>query len=103
MPLRSALPPRALFPGNLKRLRVEQGLTQEALGDLTDINPKQVAQYEGGYKFPSLETLAVLCLVLGCSYEDLVGSPADLAAGMGKSVKAHQEQNGSVERPEQDC
>lgn len=54
------------FPENLRRLRMEQGWSQQALAELLHVSPKTVSKWETGENRPDLDTvvqLARLCHV----------------------------------------
>lgn len=46
-------------------------MTQAALGELTDIDQRQIAYIEGGNCFPSLKTFNKLSKVFDCNIKDL--------------------------------
>ena len=48
----------------LKKLRVEAGLSQEALADLIHVSRSAIAKYENGGGKPSEDTLMVMQLIL---------------------------------------
>lgn len=55
----------------LKQLRKKKTLTQFQLGELIDIDQRQVAYIEGGNCFPSLTTLKKYTDVFECEIKDL--------------------------------
>lgn len=55
----------------IKQLRKNKKLTQFALGELIDIDQRQIAYLEGGNSFPSLKTLIKFSNVFGCKIQDL--------------------------------
>lgn len=57
-----------LIGANLKRLRMEKGLTQETVAAQTKpaINPGQIAKYEGGYDRITAGRLYDLSKIIGC-------------------------------------
>lgn len=55
---------RAIVAKNLKKLRKNHGLTQEALAKLTGINRVTIAKYENCAMCPSLNNLLVIIKVL---------------------------------------
>ncbi len=50
--------------GNLKRIRTEKGITQQALAERTKIHRVYLAQIEGATRSPSLEMLERLAKAL---------------------------------------
>ena len=51
----------------IKRLRLKKGLTQEELGERTDLSKGYISQLERDLSSPSIETLFSILEVLGCS------------------------------------
>lgn len=62
----------------IKQLRLKKGLTQEELGERTDLSKGYISQLERDYTSPSIETLFSLLEVLGSSAKEFFddGSPA---------------------------
>ncbi|MER2027723.1 MAG: XRE family transcriptional regulator [Solibacillus sp.] len=54
----------------IKSLRIKKGLTQEELGERTDLTKGYISQLERDLNSPSIETLFNLLEVLGCSPRD---------------------------------
>lgn len=54
----------------IKKFRTSQKLTQFKLGELVDINQRQIAMIESGKSFPSLTTLVKLSDVFNCAIAD---------------------------------
>lgn len=54
----------------IKKFRTSQKLTQFKLGELVDINQRQIAMIESGKSFPSLNTLVKLSNVFDCTIAD---------------------------------
>jgi transcriptional regulator with XRE-family HTH domain len=61
----------------LKRLREEQGLSQEQLGFKAELHRTFVSQLERGLKSPSLKTLDRLAAVLGLKTSRVVALAED--------------------------
>ncbi len=57
---------------NVKRIRNERGLTQQALADKTKIHRVYLAQIEGAMRAPSLEMLERLAKALKVTVGELV-------------------------------
>ncbi|MCD7036061.1 XRE family transcriptional regulator [Metabacillus sp. GX 13764] len=54
----------------IKNLRVQKGLTQEELGERTDLSKGYISQLERDLSSPSLETFFSILEVLGCKPND---------------------------------
>ena len=50
---------------NIRKYRIEKGLSQRELGELVGMTQQQIAQYENGKGKPKLETLDKLAKALG--------------------------------------
>ncbi|TXN36649.1 helix-turn-helix transcriptional regulator [Methylobacterium sp. WL7] len=79
---------RALVAWNLRRLRVEKNLTQEALGLLAEREPSYIGRIERGRENTTVDTLEALAAVLDAPVsaffvvpEPDVAAPAPLRAG----------------------
>ena len=71
---------RQLFARNLKRLRLERGLSQEALADATGIDRTYVSALEREIYSPSLDMIERLAATLGVSAEALLAEDARRSA-----------------------
>lgn len=65
------------FAHRLAALRREQGLTQQALADRTDIHATLIRRYEAGKVQPSLDALRKLALALNVSADQLLFDPEE--------------------------
>lgn len=54
----------------LKKLRIRKGLTQEELGERTDLSKGYISQIERDLSSPSMETFFDILQVLGCEPKD---------------------------------
>lgn len=61
---------KKLVGKKIKQYRKTLKLTQDALGELIDINQRQIALIEAGKSFPSLTTLNKLTSVFNCGFQD---------------------------------
>jgi transcriptional regulator with XRE-family HTH domain len=61
------------FGANLRRLRVQAGLTQARLAELADVELRTEQKWERGKINPPLTTLARIQEVFGCKWEVLLG------------------------------
>lgn len=59
------------FKDKLKKLRIEAGLSQEALADAAHVSRSAIAKYENGGGKPSEDTLKALALYFGVDIKDL--------------------------------
>ncbi len=62
---------KKLIGKRIKQLRKARGLTQFTLGEIIEVDQRQVAYIEGGNSFPSLKTLNKLSEAFDCSIKDL--------------------------------
>lgn len=73
MPSQPSIPAQlASFGANLRRERVAQGITQEKLAELVDLNIRTVQKIEAGETNILLTTAIRLQKALGCPWESLV-------------------------------
>lgn len=59
------------FKDKLRRLRIEAGLSQEALSDAVHISRSAIAKYENGLGKPSEDTLQAIAFYFGVPVNDL--------------------------------
>lgn len=62
---------KQLLGQKIKFLRNKLDLTQFTLGEMVDINQRQIAVIESGKSFPSLRTLKKLADIFNCEIQDL--------------------------------
>lgn len=67
--------PTAQFAANLRRLRLDRGLTQEDLSDAVAIRASEISRLERGGRDPQLLTIVRLARGLGVT-------PAELLTGI---------------------
>lgn len=65
---------KELVGEKIKKFRRKNNLTQFRLGELVDINQRQVALIESGKSFPSLPTLVNFANVFNCKIADFFDS-----------------------------
>jgi transcriptional regulator with XRE-family HTH domain len=58
--------------GNIRRLRMSAGMTQERLAELVDINPRNIRRIEAGEINLLITTMARIRQALNCRWDDLV-------------------------------
>jgi transcriptional regulator with XRE-family HTH domain len=66
---------------NVRRIRLERGISQEALAYDADIDRSYLGSLERGEKNPTVRLLARIAEVLGCGVPDLVTSSDQPAPG----------------------
>jgi transcriptional regulator with XRE-family HTH domain len=66
---------RRLVGQNVKRFRVEKGLTQEQFSDISGFSQQYISGLESGNRNPTIVTLYELAKALGVSQVDLVLPP----------------------------
>ena len=54
-----------MIKGEIKKARLEKGMTQEQLGKLCGIARERISEIENGVYSPNAETLYRLCTALG--------------------------------------
>lgn len=64
----------------LKELRMEKGLTQNALAQKLNMTQQTYSDYETGKTNPNVETLIALADILECSIDYLVGRADDFGS-----------------------
>lgn len=57
---------------NIKRIRLEEGLSQESLAEKVGLSSGHVVQVEGGFKCLSIESLVKVADVLGVSIDAMI-------------------------------
>ncbi len=66
------------FGDNLKRARLEKGLTQEQLGQLVGLSRRMIIHYEKHATHPSTDKIAALAQALGIKIEVLIKGTSSL-------------------------
>ena len=62
------------FSENIKRLRKERELTQEALADFLGVSFQAVSKWERGESYPDIELLPVIASFFEISIDELLGA-----------------------------
>ncbi|MGN6309246.1 MAG: helix-turn-helix domain-containing protein [Xanthobacteraceae bacterium] len=70
---------RRLVGQNVKRIRLEKGLTQEQFSDISGFSQQYLSGLERGGRNPTVVTLYELAKALGVSHIDLVQPPVPRA------------------------
>lgn len=63
------------FGQRLKKLRKEQGLTQQAMADRLGVTPTAIKKWEAGNNFVSEKNIYGIMETLGCTPNELFGIP----------------------------
>ena len=72
---------------NIKKLRLEQGMTQKALADKLFVSAQAVSRWENNEVEPSIGTIIELAKIFGVSTDDLLGSGIPEPASEPESVE----------------
>lgn len=59
-----------MFNTNLKRIRLENNLTQKEVADFLHISPQSISKWESGEATPSIEFLPNLAILFKCSIDN---------------------------------
>lgn len=59
----------------IKDLRIQKGLSQNALANLAGVSPTYIYQLERGEKSPTVEYLYYICSALGITLEEFFREP----------------------------
>ena len=70
---------RKLVGTNLRRVRLEKGLTQEELSELSGFTQQYLSTVESGQANPTIVTIYEIATAMGVSHIDLVAPPAKLS------------------------
>ncbi len=69
--------PRLLFASNMRRIRLEKEMTQEAVAEGAGLHPNYISSVERGERNISIVNIERIAIALGVTMVDLVGSPKD--------------------------
>ena len=61
------------FAKRIKELRCEQGMTQDALGEIIGVKRDSISVYERGLNYPEVRNLMILADYFGVSTDYLLG------------------------------
>ena len=64
----------------IKQLRLSKNLTHTELGKLVNVTKTSICGYERNYKTPNLDTLVILCEVLGVKIDYIMGNEINIVA-----------------------
>ncbi len=65
-------PPRAILGKNINRLRMQRGLTQDALAERAEIDRRHVQRMEAGTANPGIDVIVRVKAALGASWDELL-------------------------------
>ena len=65
--------PYSEFGARLFRLRTDAGLTRAQLGELCDVAPSTIVNYENGTRIPYADTAILMARVFNITTEELIG------------------------------
>lgn len=57
---------------DIKKIRLQAGMSQEALALASGVSRISIIRYEAGERFPDLEAAARIAKALGCKLDDLI-------------------------------
>lgn len=60
------------FSENLKKARLNAGLTQQQIADALNVDRTTIAQYERGFSTPQIKNISKLCEILKISVDELL-------------------------------
>lgn len=66
-----------IFGANLKKIRKNFNLTQEAFGEMLNVSFQAISKWELGYCEPDLDTLILICKKFNISSDNLLGLDAE--------------------------
>lgn len=72
---------------NIKKYRLERGLTQLMLSQKLNVSEKTVSSWEVNRTEPSIGYIEELASVLGCRKSDLIGEPTSLTPSEYSMIK----------------
>ena len=65
---------------NIKRFRLEKGMTQAQLADHLNVSEKTISSWEVNRTEPNMGNIESLSKALGCRKSDLIGEPTALSS-----------------------
>jgi transcriptional regulator with XRE-family HTH domain len=73
--------------GNIKRLRIERGLTQAELGAAVEADNTVVSHWERGESAPGIDRLPAVAAALGVTVDDLLSNEAPRRTAQRKATR----------------
>lgn len=71
---------------NIKRFRLEKGLSQEALASAIGVKKSAISKYELGHRQPSLETIHSIASILSVPFYDLLNCEEEVQQGLSNGL-----------------
>ncbi len=68
---------RQIFARNLRRVRLEKGLSQESLASLSGLHRTYIGSVERGERNISIDNMAKIAIALNCTLHDLLSHGAE--------------------------
>lgn len=65
---------------NIKKFRIEKGMTQAQLANKLNVSEKTISSWEVNRTEPNMGNIEYLSKALGCRKSDLIGEPTALSA-----------------------
>lgn len=62
---------KLVLKNNLKKIRSEQGLSQQALADIVGVSRNTISSIETGQFNPTAKLALILCIALDKKFEDI--------------------------------
>ena len=87
----------AVFSGNLRRLRLEKGMTQEQLANTLGVSPQSVSRWECGNTLPDVMMLPPIARVYGVTVDDLYQEEIQAYPSYAQRLLAVYETSGRLE------
>ena len=66
------------FSKNLKKLRIENNLSQEGLAEILDVSRQSISKYEQGNVYPEIDKLMILSQKFNVSIDSLLGNEENI-------------------------
>lgn len=81
---------------NIRRIRLERGLTLKQLGDMVGVSESYIRAYESGRRNPKLSSLEALAQALAVNVEVLTNSDFDGVKAMHRLFQVFRQYNGEL-------
>lgn len=74
-----------MFADNLRKIRIEKGISQEQLGEVINVSRQSISKYESGYAEPNYDRLIAIANFFEVSTDYLLMSKLDVDTSKRKS------------------